>query len=176
MATGENNGMWKGDSASYHAKHIWVRNHYGKPNLCENCLTTEKRMYHWANISGTHQRERSDWLRLCVPCHKRHDVKALGGKIKARPLKVQPSKICPECNTEFFKNPRLSKKQWDATILCSIKCRAIVSGQKRLGSKQNEATRKLKSEKLKERWATNQEWRERVTQKMIGNQYAKKKQ
>lgn len=174
MAQGQENGMWKGERASYAAVHIWVNNHFGRPQKCESCNTTENRMYHWANLSGTYSRERSDWLRLCVPCHKGNDVKALGGKIKARAPKPQPSKVCTECSTEFYKNPKLSSKQWEATTLCSKACSALSTGRKIKGTKQSEATRALKTEKLKERWATNREWRERVTASMIGNQYARK--
>lgn len=71
---GYKNPKWKGDNASYAAKHIWVKNNFGSPQYCDNCETSEKRMYHWANISGNYKRERSDWLRLCVPCHKRMDL------------------------------------------------------------------------------------------------------
>ena len=72
--TGVNNINWKGDNASYAAKHIWVKYHYGNPQRCDHCKTTDKRMYHWANISGEYKRDRNDWLRLCVPCHKRADL------------------------------------------------------------------------------------------------------
>jgi hypothetical protein len=133
-------------------------------------------MYHWANISGTYERLREDWLRLCVPCHKKYDIKALGGKIRSKPIKVQPSKLCTECQTEFFKNPRLSKTQWEATYLCSKTCSTKVSARKNLGTKQSDVTRALKSAKLVERWANNTEWREHVTLKMKGNQFARKKQ
>lgn len=70
----EQNVNWKGEDASYVAKHMWVKYHFGKPQLCEHCGTTEKRMYHWANISREYKRDRSDWLRLCVPCHKKLDI------------------------------------------------------------------------------------------------------
>lgn len=171
---GNENGMWKGDQASYHAKHMWIAYHYGKPKKCENCGTTEDRMYHWANISREYRRERSDWLRLCVPCHKGNDIKALGGKIKAKPVFIQPTKVCVECRTEFSKNPKLSKAQWEKTVLCSKACSALSTARKNKGTRQSNETRALKSERLKERWATNEEWRIRMTEKMTGNQYAKK--
>ena len=72
---GIKNYKWKGNNASYAAKHIWVKYHYGSPQHCDICGISEERMYHWANISGEYKRERSDWLRLCVPCHKRADLK-----------------------------------------------------------------------------------------------------
>jgi hypothetical protein len=164
----------KKQKSTYAAVHMWMRYHHGKPQKCENCETTEKRMYHWANVSGTYKREREDWLRLCVPCHKSNDIKALGGKIKARPKKVQPTKICTECGNEFFKNPHLSRKQWEAAELCSLECSIKRTGRKLKGTKQSEQTKALKSKLLKERWATNEQWREHVTKKMIGNQFARK--
>lgn len=75
--TGTENNKWKGDNASYAAKHIWVRYHFGSPQGCDHCGTTIKRMYHWANISKTYMRDRDDWLRLCVPCHKKYDIERL---------------------------------------------------------------------------------------------------
>lgn len=74
QTVGKNNVKWKGDKASYAALHLWVKYHFGSPQECEHCGTTEKRMYHWANLSRQFKRERSDWIRLCVPCHKRFDL------------------------------------------------------------------------------------------------------
>lgn len=75
--SGDKNIKWKGKDASYAAKHMWVKYHFGSPQECEHCGKTEKRMYHWANISKEYIRERSDWLRLCVPCHKKFDLDRL---------------------------------------------------------------------------------------------------
>jgi hypothetical protein len=74
----EKNHLWKGDKASLIAKHTWVVRRLGKPQHCEHCKTKEKRMYHWANISGKYKRDLTDWKRLCVPCHKRYDLGKLG--------------------------------------------------------------------------------------------------
>lgn len=68
----EDNINWKGDDASYFAKHIWVNSHFTKPRLCEMC-GLEKKTMHWANISGKCKRIRSDWKRLCVSCHRKYD-------------------------------------------------------------------------------------------------------
>lgn len=75
--TGSKNAKWKGDKASYTAKHIWVKTHYGKANHCEDCGDTSDRMYHWSNKSKKYLRDINDWQQLCVPCHKRYDLKAL---------------------------------------------------------------------------------------------------
>lgn len=72
--TGKNSKNWKGNKATYSSLHDWVERHLGKPSKCEHCGTTEKRMYHWANKSHKYKRILSDWIRLCVPCHKRYDL------------------------------------------------------------------------------------------------------
>lgn len=68
--------QWKGDKASYHTKHQWINRHYGKPKKCESCgISDPSKWYHWANISGKHVRNRSDYYkRLCVPCHSKYDM------------------------------------------------------------------------------------------------------
>ena len=71
--TGDGNYQWKGDQASYVAKHRWVKKWFGIPNHCELCGQTGKRKYHWANKSGDYKRERQDWIQLCVPCHSKYD-------------------------------------------------------------------------------------------------------
>ncbi len=64
---------WKGGDATYEAIHQWVGLNYGKPKLCEHCKTTYALVFDWANISGTHKRIRSDWIRLCRKCHMKMD-------------------------------------------------------------------------------------------------------
>ena len=82
---GENNWMygrtenlcpnWKGDNASYHSKHSWVRRMFGRPGNCEHCDKTglKCREIQWANISGKYLRVRQDWKRLCTSCHRIFD-------------------------------------------------------------------------------------------------------
>ena len=70
---GEKHHQWKGNDVGYGALHRWVEANLGKPTLCAHCGTTQKRMYHWANVSGKYKRELADWVRLCVPCHSRFD-------------------------------------------------------------------------------------------------------
>ena len=67
----DRNWNWKGDSASYTAKHTWVRNNYGRATRCEHCGS--RKNVHWANISGEHKRDRKDWKQLCVSCHRIYD-------------------------------------------------------------------------------------------------------
>ena len=72
---GEKNYLWKGENVGYRVLHLWVNRHLGKPTQCEHCkkdgLTGRK--IHWANKSGKYLRDLSDWLRLCVKCHKIYD-------------------------------------------------------------------------------------------------------
>jgi len=71
---GNENNNWKGDDVGNIALHSWVKRQLGRPMKCEHCGTTKKRMYHWANKSHEYKREVGDWIRLCVPCHKRYDL------------------------------------------------------------------------------------------------------
>lgn len=72
----DNNGMWKGENASYIAIHAWVRRHYGVPVKCQFCgkEKTTPRSVQWANIDHKYRRTREDWLMLCCSCHKKHDI------------------------------------------------------------------------------------------------------
>ena len=69
---GENHHQWKGDNASYSAKHKWVNKEFGKPEKCFNCDSLDK--LNWANVSNQHRRDRNDWIELCASCHKYFDV------------------------------------------------------------------------------------------------------
>jgi hypothetical protein len=66
---------WRGDGASYAAKHMWISKHYGKARKCENDSYHVARRYEWANISGQYKREREDCKQLCPSCHRRMDMK-----------------------------------------------------------------------------------------------------
>ena len=71
---GSKNWIWKGDSVSYRNLHRWVERYLGKPNTCEHCgKYGVAHQIQWANKSGKYLRELSDWIRLCVKCHKRYD-------------------------------------------------------------------------------------------------------
>ena len=86
---------WKGENASYSAKHKWMYKQFGQPNTCENCRKTKLkgRFIQWANISGKHKRERTDWLRLCTKCHKNYDLTKRKLKIETMELKVGEDKL-----------------------------------------------------------------------------------
>ncbi len=66
---------WKGENIGYSGLHKWIYNHLGKPTKCKHCKKDglTGRQIHWANKSGKYLRDLSDWLRLCVKCHKQYD-------------------------------------------------------------------------------------------------------
>jgi hypothetical protein len=72
---GSNSTTWKGNKATYQVKHQWIKRNYGQPHFCEHCFRKELNNYkiHWANKSGKYKRGRSDWLRLCIKCHRIYD-------------------------------------------------------------------------------------------------------
>ena len=70
---GEKNPNWKGDNASYSAKHYWVVRKLGQPKLCKFCGTTIAKKFEWANISREYKRDITDYIRLCCQCHKKYD-------------------------------------------------------------------------------------------------------
>lgn len=72
--TGEAHPSWKGDEVGYGGLHIWMRKEFGTPSKCERCGTETAKRYEWANKSRTYKRERADWERLCVPCHRNDGI------------------------------------------------------------------------------------------------------
>ena len=71
--SGENAPNWKGDDVGYSGLHIWVRKTLGTDQKCSVCGCEGKRKYEWANVSGEYRRDTSDWMRVCVSCHRKHD-------------------------------------------------------------------------------------------------------
>ncbi len=71
---------WKGDNVSYMGLHAWIRKKLVDPNKCEHCNKKNGRFpsgypfLQWANKSGEYKRDKEDWLRLCVKCHKAYDM------------------------------------------------------------------------------------------------------
>ena len=64
---------WKGEKASYVAKHTWIKRKLGSPNKCDLCLTTTAKDYQWANKNHKYRRNLNDWIRLCIVCHRKYD-------------------------------------------------------------------------------------------------------
>ena len=71
----EKNPNWKGEKASFRVIHKWVVRYLGQPDICEFCGRTglTSHQIEWANKSGEYKRELTDWIRLCVPCHRNFD-------------------------------------------------------------------------------------------------------
>jgi len=71
----ENANHWKGEAVEYFGLHHWVNRKLGKPTTCEHCGKTglTKHQINWANKSHKYLRDLSDWLRLCVKCHRIYD-------------------------------------------------------------------------------------------------------
>ncbi len=65
---------WKGDFVGYFGVHDWISKHFGQPTKCEVCgMDDATRKYHWANLSGKYLRDRNDFKRMCVSCHRKYD-------------------------------------------------------------------------------------------------------
>jgi hypothetical protein len=89
---GENHPLWKGDEVGYKCLHDWVRSHKGKPTFCANlnCKYPRKNTngrtilkpsrFEWANVFKKTKRDLSNYVSLCVLCHRHYDYKLL--KIK----------------------------------------------------------------------------------------------
>ena len=77
---------WKGDEVCYKgnvALHSWIKRQLGFPNKCEHCgfESDSHHKIHWANKSHEYKRDVLDWIRLCVPCHKKYDLDFIKSKI-----------------------------------------------------------------------------------------------
>lgn len=62
---------WKGEKASYNAKHVYVRRLI-KPKYCTICNIYSKKL-HMASIDHTYTRNPKDYIPLCPSCHKLFD-------------------------------------------------------------------------------------------------------
>lgn len=69
----EDSPHWKKEGIGYGGIHRWVVRQLGKPQKCSKCNTIKYHRYEWANISRKYKRELTDWIRLCVPCHRKYD-------------------------------------------------------------------------------------------------------
>ena len=49
-------------------------NKYDSHNRVRTMLNGHQSRYHWANVSGKYLRDISDWIQLCVKCHKQFDI------------------------------------------------------------------------------------------------------
>ena len=73
--TGDNNWLWKGKNVGYFALHHWVNRQLGKPQECVYCgKGSGENKLQWANVSHEYKRDLSDFISLCIPCHKNYDT------------------------------------------------------------------------------------------------------
>jgi predicted RNA-binding Zn-ribbon protein involved in translation (DUF1610 family) len=84
----ENNSRWKGENARYGSKHAWMRRKFGTPSKCELCGTEDAAKYEWHNVNGEYRREREDWQRLCVSCHRKITFEGLEPWNKGRKIRT----------------------------------------------------------------------------------------
>lgn len=75
--TGVKNPLWKGENAKYGTMHDWVEKWKGKPDTCEKCgkSVLSGKKIQWANIDHKYKRVLDDYIRMCVSCHRQHDIK-----------------------------------------------------------------------------------------------------
>jgi hypothetical protein len=69
----ENSPHWKGDNVGYYALHAWVKKELGKPTFCSFNKTHKSKRFEWASISHNAKRDLSDYITLCVSCHRKYD-------------------------------------------------------------------------------------------------------
>ena len=69
-----NYGVYK-INITYWGIHAWVNRELGKIDTCQFCGKSglKAQQINWANKSGFYKREKTDWLRLCVKCHRHYD-------------------------------------------------------------------------------------------------------
>src|SRR5258708_36995664 len=81
---GKKNYQWKGDRVGYSSLHKWVYKNLGKAIKCEFCRVekTVPRSIQWSNKSHKYKRKLTDWIYLCVSCHKKYDIEYKRSLIK----------------------------------------------------------------------------------------------
>lgn len=111
----------------YRMLHYWVEKQLGRPSLCVFCSDTKKTRYEWANISGSYKQDISDWIRLCVKCHRNFDRKGVcksghnlddannryiypGGKVECKICKLKRTSLWKDKNPDKVK---LHRKTWN---------------------------------------------------------------
>lgn len=105
---GEEHCMWKGDKISYQGIHSFLRNQ--KKSKCEFC--GEKSNLELALRKGyKHERKIGNYITLCVPCHRKYDIRDPWNKGK----RFIKNKICEYCKTSFFPAKRIRR-------FCSNSC------------------------------------------------------
>ena len=71
---GKNHPCWRENISDYKYLHQILINENGNPKECAFCHITKGRL-EWANKAGNYTRYISDYIGLCVPCHRSFDLK-----------------------------------------------------------------------------------------------------
>ena len=107
------------DIKGYRQIHLWVERQLGKPLSCTRCLHTfqRTRQVNWANISGEYKRELTDWVRLCVGCHRRMDnsKRCRNGHIRSdENTRIQPNgwRRCKICYSRSARKSYLNRHEY----------------------------------------------------------------
>jgi hypothetical protein len=74
-------GNFRGESAGYMAKHIWVKNNKGIANNCIDCKESGKNKYEWSNVDHKYRRVLEDYVSRCTQCHRIYDRDVLKIKV-----------------------------------------------------------------------------------------------
>lgn len=72
----EKHHNWKGNQATSGSIHDWIRSRIGKAteHKCKHCGVKKGKNYmEWASISRKAKRDVSDYMPLCVRCHRIYD-------------------------------------------------------------------------------------------------------
>ncbi len=99
---GINSRAWKGESAGYVAKHLWIVKHYGNATQCSVDTEHVARRFEWHNISGEYKRDMSDWTQLCPSYHR----------------KLHKGNHCKHGHEFTKKNTRICKNGWRHCRAC----------------------------------------------------------
>jgi hypothetical protein len=91
MNKGESHYEWKGDNVSNQGLHQYMRKYIPKPEFCPSCKTEPPR--DMANITGTYNRDPTNWKWLCRSCHKLYDFRKLRETYAERYCKLCGSTI-----------------------------------------------------------------------------------
>lgn len=71
---GSKGNNWQGDNVGYSGLHKYLRTHYPKTGICDECGKHAPRT-DYALIKGrTYSRNREDYRELCHACHMRYDL------------------------------------------------------------------------------------------------------
>jgi hypothetical protein len=75
MNHGAAHHLWRGEAATSTAIHRWLREHYPKTGVCEDCCQPARTHYAFLYHPRRHTRDREDYRELCPSCHSTFDAR-----------------------------------------------------------------------------------------------------